>query len=165
MSLLSENTGTVNASEYVVSPSSLLPAQATRFLTLENAPGFQQQVGYVAVRSDEYTPVLNVTTGEPLQLPQGYVPTGFFMKAIQDVSSDARLRFLAVNSLEDPSAPGSVEILFVVGTHELNPGIFQRAPANTSGEDYDALNYLVVQNDSYPTPVTTGVVQVAVTYF
>lgn len=166
MSLLSENAATANASSYVVSTDSLtLPQKATQFLTLDNA-AYKQALGYVAVRDQAWTPVLDVFTGKPLQLPQGYVPTGFYFKAVQDVPNNSRLEFLTIDSVIDPYNADYDAIIFFVGSQELNPGVFVRVSPNTSGEDYENRNYVIVFNTDYQTnPLTTGLVQVIVTYF
>lgn len=166
MSLLSNNVATVNSSTFTVATESLvLPQEAAKALTLENG-AYKQAVGYVAVRDQKWTYILDIKTGEPLQLPQGYVPTGFYFKAVQDVPLSARLEFLTIDSTVDPDNADYVQIIFFVGTAELNPGVYRRADSNTSGEDYENRNYLVVYYDDYATdPLTSGVVQVAVTYF
>lgn len=165
MSLLSSNVATVNSSEYVVPTQSLqLPQNSTRFLGLKNA-AYKQALGYVAVRGQKWTPVMDLKTGEPLQLPQGYLPVGFYFKAVQDVPNTANLTFYTIDSLVDPDTANFVAIISLFGTLELNPGFYMRVDPNTSGEDYENRNYVIVRNTNYPAPVASGVLQVVVTYF
>lgn len=164
MSLLSEQVATVTSSPNVIVTDSLvLPLEATTFLNLSNG-AFQQAVGFVEVRDQEWTPVLDITSGEPLELPQGYVPSGFYARALEYVPNDANLQLLTIDSIVDPPTATSVAV-FNVNPYELNAGLYYRVALNTSGVDYNGRNYLIFKNLLYPAPVATGALQVIVTYF
>lgn len=164
MSLLSEQVATVtSSSNFLALQSLVLPLEAVSFLSLSNG-AFQQAVGFVEVRNQEWTPVLDITTGEPLQLPQGYVPSGFYVRAYENVPNNANLQLLTIDSIVDPPTAISVPV-FNINPYELNAGLYYRVALNTSGVDYNGRNYLIFKNLLYPTPVTTGALQVIVTYF
>ena len=165
MSLLSEIVATTNDSSDIVATQSLvLVPDALPFLTLSNGV-YQQAQGYAAVRDQKWTPVLDVSTDQPLKLPQGYVPTGIFIKAVQNLPGVPRLTFYYLDSDEDPDNANSIAIITLIGTSEMNPGVWRRVDENTSGEDYLGYNYLFIENLDYPTPVASGVLQVTVSYF
>lgn len=164
MSLLSEKVATVTSSLNVVPTQSLvLPLEAVPFLNLSNG-AFQQAVGFVEVRNQEWTPVLDITSGEPLQLPQGYVPSGFYVRAIENVPNNSNLQLLTIDSIVDPLTATSVPV-FNINPYELNAGLYYRVALNTSGADYNGRNYLIFKNLLYPVSVATGTLLVIVTYF
>lgn len=163
MSLLSETVSTVTTSPQVVSLSSLsIPASATSNFTLLNG-ALKQAVGYVVPSEQEWTPVFDINTMQPLELPQSFVSIIFFVKAIEPVnSSDLQLFF--TNNLDDPSIQ-NYQITNNIPSYNYPYGFYSKFSTNVNGYSTLGLNYIVCKNNAYNLQTTTGVFKVVLFYF
>lgn len=167
MSLLSENVATVAQANTVVSQNlTLITPPITVHMPLLNSV-YKQVVGYVAPRGEEYTYVMDVATGKPLELPDVFVPMGISLSAVQalPVNIDDPLFYLYfVNST---TIDGSLALLAGnVPAHDINSKAFV-APVEELGLGIDygeGYKWLAFQNNNYPTPLPSGVVKVIVQY-
>ena len=167
MSLLSEDVALIAQAQQVTigGLTIVAPPVSEHFSLLSGA--FKQKVGYAAPRSAEYTYVLDIHTGEPLELPQGHLPTLILFTPVQTFLSGAEFTSYLVDSPTDPVTANKafIETLY---EDDINYSYYDYFAENVwdvpSGDQTAGYNWVVFRNSNYPTPVTAGVVKVAIAY-
>lgn len=166
MSLLSEDVSNVAQSEQVQinGLTIVAPSPSEHFSLLTGF--FKQKVGYVVPRDSEYSFVLDITTGEPLQLPEGNLPTMVLYTPIQKVPSDTQLYAYLVDDLNLDNANFILnDYMFADRINYSYCNYFAEYTYDpVSGVDTAGYNWMVFYNDNYPNPVTAGAIKVVIAY-
>ena len=161
MSLLSETVSNVAQGNLDLNTLYVTP-QVTDSFTLLNGT-FKQAVGFAVPRDQEYTFVIDVNTGLPLELPSGYVPIAFTMKSIEPVPPLASLSLYLTKSLTNPGM--DVKGVFDWTGHNINAGTYNETDSKATGLDFAGYQYVTIYSNDFPAPVVTGTIQVVVEYF
>jgi len=167
MSLLSESVSQVAQSQNLVSSglTFVAPPVTTHFSLLGGS--YKQVVGFVMPRGEEYSYVLDLFTGQPLELPEGYMPTVTCVSAIQEVPDESNLNVLLVNSVTDPANADSLIAGNWYGI-EINARAYYYNSENTvarvTGLAFQGYNWIVLKNLDYPTPILSGIIKVVIQY-
>lgn len=154
MSLLSETKTTV-------AQANTLQATETTSLGTSSTLGFpissgqlKQKVGLCTLGSSEYAPVIDLATGQPMELPQGYIPMLIFFSAEETLNNNT-IGFLV--STSPTSFVDMYDISDFNGTY-INYKVMYNFAGTWLGSDFIGRNFFCLVNYSYPT-VTTGVVK------
>lgn len=162
MSLLSDQVVQVLQSPNVVGDATTrLTVPISEHFTLMSGV-YKQIVGYLAPRNAEYTYVLDINTGEPLQLPQGYLWISFNTKAVELFDSSVSLDFYFTDSTD----LGTFNTISIDGYNasELNTFTYDEQDQEGFGNDNTGYNWIVAYNNNYPDIITGGVLKVIVEY-
>lgn len=160
MSLLSEVATTVGQSVYSQNENhTLMKPQVTQnFPIAFGVP--KQVVGYCALGSSEYAFVLDAQTGQPIELPEHYLPVFVFLAPIRecDPLDDISVGFSAT----DTDLNDSYEITDWYGS-DINVKAMYGFGGTNQSFDYSGRRYMYMLNYTFPTP-TNAVLKVALQY-
>lgn len=166
MSLLSENVSQVAEAQEVQTKGLTIvaPPVSTHFPLLSGV--YQQVVGYVAPRNDQYSYVLDLKTGAPLKLPENMLPTVIMFTAVQNLSYSNFIAWYVDSDIDPDNA--NKQLCDNLSDNRINAGRYQYQAENTynpvSGLATNGYRWIVFENDDYPDPVLTGVVKVVQAY-
>lgn len=166
MSLLSENVSLVAQAQDVQSAGLTIvaPSVSTHFTFMSGTA--KEVVGYVAPRNDQYTYVLDVNTGKPLELPNEYLPILGLYTAVQNVPD---MTSLYVNLIDSPTDPDNGNTIYVTSLDEnrVNGGYYEYFSENVfnppSGLDTAGYRWIVIEKNS-PDPILSGIIKVVISY-
>lgn len=162
MSLISEDVTVVGQGLIDVTCLTYLTPPITAHMSLLTGM-YKQAVGYVAPRTEEWNYVLDVNTNEPLRLPNGYLPISVAIRSVQNLPDDSSFQWYYVDAPTDPANAN-----YFGGTSwsglEINNKTYYEDNAQGVGLNFDGYNWIVFQNDNFPTTVSTGVMKVVVEY-
>ena len=168
MSLLQEVRSTVAQSRYLnVTEQSSIGAVDSSLLTPLNGR-FNQVVGYVDFEgNNEWFFVMNATTNQPLQIPNGYMPVYWYVFPIEPLTPSNETAEIYYGFSTSGTNTNVVLEIDYTSPFELNNSIVDNVIART--HQYNALyytgyQYLVFRNRNYLTYSPTGVFQVILEY-
>jgi len=162
MSLLTNDRAQVIDAQVLVGTGlTTFSAEAATKLLLSNGL-IKQAIGYVTPRTSEYTEVLDVFTGQPLELPQGYVPLNIYTIPLQNYPTNTYVYFYFQDSQGSTINAGAGNGW---DDTQLNTYTYDETDSNASGLDFQGYNNMVVYNDNHPTPITSGISKVVIEYF
>lgn len=159
MSLLSETKSNVCQASTLVSTNTMdLPLTTTMSFPMTSGQ-YKQKVGVCTPGPLEFAPVIDIVTGEPIELPQGYIPMFVFLNAVEPLNDN----YIGPNfSTSLTSIGDSYSPTYWAGT-DINYKVVYDFNSTFVFSNLVNRKYLLIQNFSYPT-VTTGTVKVYFLY-
>ena len=168
MSLLSEDKSLVaQALQVTVACDTTVDTSITTFLPISSGL-YRQVVGYAYPRNERYTYVLNVETGEPLEFPEGFLPTLILFTAVQQLAPNGiEIQAWYVDSPTDPDN-GNKVLCDNLWVSRINAGRWanqaQTSFQPVAGVNTNGYRWLVLENTDLPDVLTAGVVKVVQAY-
>ena len=162
MSLLSEDKAQViEATNLNILGQTRLPYKVTTQFSLLSGV-YKQAVGYVTPRNEEYTYVLDLITNAPLKLPQGFLPVAAYTVPLQlfNNSSDVYLYF--TDTVTNPVNTQDIGGGWI--GEDLNTFTYNEIDEQANALTYEGYNYVVMYNNNFPTPITSGISKVIIEY-
>ena len=154
MSLLSETKTTVAQTQKLIATQSTDLSTASTLAFPISSGQLKQKVGLCELGSNQYAPVIDLATGLPMEMPQGYIPMLLFFSAEETLNNND-IGFLF------SSSPTSFANIYEVSDWlgmDINYKVVYNFGGTWVGSDFIGRNFLCLINYDYPT-VTTGVVK------
>lgn len=168
MSLLSEDKSFVGQAQQIkVTCDTLVDTSLTTHFPIASGL-YRQVVGYAAPRSDRYTYVLDVETGQPLEFPEGFLPTLILFTAVQPLAPNGiEIQAWYVDSPTDPENANQI-LCDNLWVSRINSGRWadqaQTSFQPVAGVNTNGYRWLVLENTDLPDVLTAGVVKVVQAY-
>ncbi len=162
MSLVSEDVSTVAQGIIEVSNTALITPQAATHFSLMTGM-YSQIVGYVVPRTDEWNYVLDVNTGEPLKMPNGYLPISVAISSVQDLPPNISYEWYYCDSPVDPANANKFTGASWNG-EDINSKTYYEDNSKGVGLTFLGHNWIVFKNEDYPDPVAYGVIKFVIEF-
>lgn len=160
MSLITEAVSTVGESQLTENTEqTLISPQVTLGFPISSGQP-KQVVGYCAMGFSQYAPVLDIFTNQPIELPEYYLPTFFFITPIKNCLPTDQIGF---GFSESPTVfINKKEVTDWIGSDINTKGLYGFGGTVPSIE-YIGKRFLILINYNFPTP-TPSVLKVALQY-